>query len=317
MGTVSTVPRLSVGLPVYNGEKYLAQSLDALLGQTYDDFELLISDNTSTDDTAGICARYQEQDSRVRYFRQPRNIGCAPNHNFLVGEARGELFKWASDDDLYACDLLERCVEALDKYPDAALAHSFTAIIDDSGDVIKTVKYSLDTAGVSAPERFRSVLFDPGGDDDGAVIRTSILRQTALNGSHYRADRTFVSELALYGPFYQVPDWLYFRRDHPDRAARAFSSVRAWCGNLDPRRADRLRHPVGRLYAEYLWGYIAAIRRAPLSPADRRACYRHLMDWGASRAFTAHGKFVTEQVAADAPGISVAAVVAGQGRRPA
>jgi glycosyltransferase involved in cell wall biosynthesis len=311
---LSTVPRLTVGLPVYNGEKFLAQSLDALLGQTYADFELLISDNTSTDDTARICARYQAQDPRIRYFRQPRNIGCAPNHNFLVGQARGEFFKWASDDDLYACNLLERCVDALDKYPDVVLAHSFTALIDSSGAVTMPVKYSLNTAAPSAPERFRSVLFDPGGDDGGAVIRTSILRQTALTASYYRADRTFVAELALYGPFHQVPGWLYFRRDHPDRAARAFSTVRSWCANLDPRRADRLRNPVGRLYAEYIWGYISAIRRAPLTPVERRACYRHLMDWAANRAFTEHGKFATDQVAADAPGISVQAVVAGQNR---
>jgi glycosyltransferase involved in cell wall biosynthesis len=99
---MNEVPRLTVGLPVYNGEKYLAESLEALLGQSYEDFELIISDNASTDGTADICRRYGEQDSRIRYVRQSRNIGCAPNHNFVVKEARGELFKWASDDDLYA-----------------------------------------------------------------------------------------------------------------------------------------------------------------------------------------------------------------------
>jgi len=306
------IPRLSIGLPVYNGENYLAESIDALLGQTFEDFELLISDNASTDGTARICARYQTEDPRVRYIRQARNIGCAPNHNFLVSQARGELFKWASHDDLYARDLIERCVDALDKYPEAVLAQSFTALIDGSGTVTMPVKYALDTSAPSAPERFRSVLFDPGGDDGGAVIRTSVLRQTALNGSYYRADRTFVAELALYGSFYQVPDWLYFRRDHPDRASRAFSNVQTWCANLDPRRADRLRNPVVRLYAEYIWGYISAIHRAPITSAERRACYRHLMDWAASRAFTEHGKFATDQLEADAPGISVQAVVAGQ-----
>ena len=78
------MPRLSVGLPVYNGEGYLAESLEALLGQSYEDFELIISDNASTDGTADICRRYAKQDSRIRYIRQPRNIGCAPNHNYLV-----------------------------------------------------------------------------------------------------------------------------------------------------------------------------------------------------------------------------------------
>ena len=72
---MNTAPRLSIGLPVYNGENYLAESIDALLGQSYEDFELIISDNASTDGTADICRRYGKQDSRVRYFRQPRNIG--------------------------------------------------------------------------------------------------------------------------------------------------------------------------------------------------------------------------------------------------
>ena len=111
---MSQVPRLSVGLPVYNGENFLAESLEAMLGQSYQDFELIISDNASTDGTGDICRRYARQDSRVRYIRQPLNIGLARNHNCLVAEARGELFKWASHDDLYARDLLERCVERTD-----------------------------------------------------------------------------------------------------------------------------------------------------------------------------------------------------------
>ena len=86
---MNTVPRLSIGLPVYNGENYLAESLDALLGQTYEDFELIISDNASTDGTADICRRYGKQDSRIRYVRQPRNLGCAPNHNVVVRAGPG------------------------------------------------------------------------------------------------------------------------------------------------------------------------------------------------------------------------------------
>lgn len=125
--------RLSIGLPVYNGERYLAESLDALLGQTYKDFELIISDNASTDGTAGICREYARQDPRIRYVRQTKNIGAAPNHNFVLSEAKGELFKWAAADDLYARDLLERCIAALDEHPDFVLADSWTAAISDSG----------------------------------------------------------------------------------------------------------------------------------------------------------------------------------------
>src|SRR5882762_8329729 len=95
------VPRLSLGLPVYNGEEYLAESLDALLGQSYGDFELVISDNASADGTEEICRQYADKDSRIRYVRQPKNIGATPNHNYLFEVCRTELFKWVSHDDLY------------------------------------------------------------------------------------------------------------------------------------------------------------------------------------------------------------------------
>lgn len=306
---MSTAPRLTIGLPVYNGEKYVAESLEALLGQSFTDFELIISDNASTDNTGDICRRYEKQDSRVRYFRQPRNIGLSPNHNFVAEQARGELFKWAANDDLYARDLLERCIDALDKYPEIVLAHSWTAKIDDSGAVTETVKYPLNTASARAPERFRSLLFDDGGDDDYGVIRTEVLRRTAMQGSYHHADRTIVAELGLHGPFYQVPDWLYFRREHPGQNGGV--SMRRRCVTMDPRRSDRLRHPAVRLYGEYVWAYIRMIRHAPLSIADRRECYRYLAQWFASRGYRGSAG-QDEPVPVAHPDIQVDSIVAGR-----
>jgi glycosyltransferase involved in cell wall biosynthesis len=291
---VSAVPRLSIGLLVYNGENYLEEALDSLLGQSYEDFELIISDNASTDGTAGIGRHYEKQDSRIRYIRQPRNLGAALNRNFLLGQARGELFMEAYHDDLWARDLLKHCVSALDEYPHVVLAHCWTAAIDGRGNITQATDYPLATDSPRASERFRSILFGTGGNDYGlirtdegcGVIRADVLHRIAPLDSYYHADRIPTIEIALHGPFHQTRDWLYFRRDHPDQAAHA-PTVRSWCANLDPRRADRLRHPLVRLYGEYIWGYIAAIRRAPLSSADRRDCYRHLAAWAAGRA--AHG----------------------------
>ena len=210
--------------------------------------------------------------------------GLTPNHNFVADEARGELFKWAANDDLYARELLERCVEALDEHPDAVLAHSWTAYIDAGGAVTHAFEYPLSTASPSAPERLRSVLFDSGGDDDYGVMRTSVLRAVARKDSYHHADHTIIAEIALHGRFHQVPEWLYFRRDHDGRAERSSPTMRSRCANMDPRRADRLRHPAVRLYGEYIWGYVGAVHRAPLSAADRRACYRTLSRWLVSRA---------------------------------
>jgi glycosyltransferase involved in cell wall biosynthesis len=280
---MNATPRLSIGLAVYNGENFLAQSIESLLGQTYEDFELIISNNASTDGTADICARYAEQDSRIRYFRQQQNIGSAPNHNFTIHKARGELFKTASHDDLYGRDLLRLCVEALDKDSAVVLAHSWSAIIDETSTITEVVDYPVNTADPRAPERLRSMLFDGWGDDEGGVVRTDVLRRTALHGSYHFADRTFTVALALHGPFYMVPDYLYFRRYHEAQGG-VCADVRTRCAKLDPRRASRLSHPTARLYAEYIAGYVSAIGRAPLSAADKRACYQVLGHWVASRA---------------------------------
>jgi glycosyltransferase involved in cell wall biosynthesis len=341
---VNAAPRVSIGLPVYNGENYVAESLDALLGQSYEDFELIISDNASTDGTADICRRYGKQDSRIRYVRQPRNIGLAPNHNFVFQQSRGELFKWAASDDLYGRDLLRCCVDALDAHPEVVLAHSWEAAIDKAGNVTQALEYPLATDSPRAPERFRSILFGSSGlfessdanthglirvDNSGilracdeyGVIRADVLRRVAPLGSYHHSDRIVVCEIALHGPFHMTPDWLYFRREYPDRAYNTSPSVRARCAILDPARANRLRHPAARLLAEYMWGYVAAIQRAPLSAADRRECYRDLTRWmldrATSRVFPKPLVPVEDQLPADPRNhpVSVHEVVAGQENR--
>ena len=318
---MSAPPQLSIGLPVYNGETYLAQSIEALLGQTYEDFELIISDNGSTDATADICQRYELRDPRIRYIRQPHNIGAAPNHAFVLDQARGELFKWASADDLYARDLLKRCVAALDENDDVVLAHSRTAEIDAEGQVTQVLEYPLATYSPFAPERFRSMLFGSGGDDIYGVIRTAVLRRIPALGSYYHSDRTFTAEIALQGRFYQVPDWLYFRRDHGERPQHTCPTVRTWCTNLDPRRANRVRYPAVRLLAEYVWGFVSAVGRAPLSPTERRQCYGYLAQWIADgavpvsrRVLHRHKWDVARQQYGFRSSLAVETVVAGQER---
>lgn len=283
---ISRQPKLSIGLPVYNGGDYLAQSLEALLGQTFGDFELIVSSNASTDATDDIVRRYAAEDRRIRLIRQEVNIGAARNHDVVFRHSRADLFKWASADDLYARDLLERCVAALDGAPDVVLAHSWTAAIDEDGDLIQAMEYPLATDSPQVAVRLHSMVF--GGDDaPGAiraddfygVIRSDVLRTVKPHGSHHHADQTFMAELALRGRFRQVPDWLYFRRHHGRRAFLANPTPRSWTANLDPRRAERWRHPTARLYAEFVWAHADNIRRAPLTASERRACYRVLGSW--------------------------------------
>jgi hypothetical protein len=151
------------------------------------------------------------------------------------------------------------------------------------------------------------MLFESGGDDYYGVMRADVLRRVLPQGSHYHADRTVMAGVALYGPFYQVGEWLYLRRDHPERPQHAHPTVRAWCNNMDPRRGSRLRHPAVRLLVEYVWAYVPAIRGAPLAPRERTECFAYLAQWVAGgavrasrRALPAHG----QPVAATTPGAS-------------
>lgn len=337
---MSAPPRLSVGLPVYNGEKYLDQSIESVLGQTYEDFELIISDNASTDNTADICRRYAKQDPRIRYIRQARNIGLSPNHNFVLQLSRGEYFKWAAADDLYGRDLLKSCVDILDEDAGVVLAHSFEAAIDAAGIVLQARDYPLATDSPQAPERFRSILFGSSGlfessdpaaaglvrrDNNGilracdmyGVIRTPVLRKVTPLGSFHHPDVVLECALALYGRFRIAPDWWYFRRDCPDRTVHTAPRVRDRCVVHDPSRKNGLLHPTVRLVGEYLWAYVRAIQDAPISTGDRRACYRTLTAWMLDRATS---KIVRRPMARvedpdHSTTVSVRALVAGQDER--
>jgi glycosyltransferase involved in cell wall biosynthesis len=276
---VSVSPPLTIGLPVYNGENYVSESLDSLLAQTYTNFELIISDNASTDGTEEICRSYATLDSRIRYVRQPVNIGAAPNHNYLVQAARGSLFKWAAHDDLFAPKLVERCIEALDERPELILAHAYMGIVDELGNTVEIYDYRLATDSPRPSERFRSLMFTDGGDDFYGVIRTNVMRRIAPHNSYHNAGRKLVAELSLHGPFYQVPDVMFFRREHPGRGDN-LGSIQRVCTNLDPRRKG---HSTARLMAEMVAAYPIAINLAPMSAAERRRCYRLYLEWIAAR----------------------------------
>jgi glycosyltransferase involved in cell wall biosynthesis len=278
--SAAAAPRLTLGLPVYNGERFLAESIDALLAQTYTDFELIVSDNGSTDRTPEIARRYADQDPRVHYVHHPVNRGSTYNHNVTIQLARGQLFKWVSHDDLYHPELLQRCVEAIDARPEISLAHAWTAFIDEEGHVTHKIDYPLTTDVPDPVERFRSILYTHGGDDIYGIIPMSVLRRVRPFGSYHWADRTYVAELALQGPFHNVPEFLYFRRDHPARTTRVGNrDIRVRCSRLDPARANRWRHPVVRLVGEYLLGFVTAIGRAPISRRDRWRCRKVLALW--------------------------------------
>lgn len=118
------LPAVSIGMPIYNGGKYISEALDSLLAQTFTNFELIISDNCSTDNTERICKEYALKDSRIRYIRQLANIGSTANFAFVLQEAVGAYYMWAAHDDRWRSNFLEKLVHILINDSSCGLAFS-------------------------------------------------------------------------------------------------------------------------------------------------------------------------------------------------
>ena len=276
------LPRLSIGIPVYNGERYLAEALDCFLAQTFQDFEIIVCDNASTDHTADICRSVAERDSRIRYYRNEKNLGAIPNFNKVFALARSPLFKWAAIDDLYHRCYLETCVRILDDNPDVVLAHSSTGFVDDHGEPFridpatgcyidprtgaqKTPDRATIADGPVAVRRFWQVLSDARwGTHMFGVMRRDVLQKTRLIPNFSGGDRAMLAELALLGRFRCSSEVLFLKRFHEDASCHLTErELVAWLstdGKPYSRRARQLK------------AYFATPRGKPVGPITKTAC---------------------------------------------
>lgn len=226
--TEPTRPRVSIGLPVYNGEPYVARMLDSILAQSFADFEVFISDNCSTDATAEICRAYAERDPRFHYSRTDRNIGAAPNFNRVYRQARSPYFIWACSDDFYRPGYLEKCVALLDSDRETVLCHSDTANVGPDGTplafdpergvdelpygagaVPRPVRHLASQA--SPLDRFVEILKARETIYALGLIRRSALEKTSLLASFHGSDEILLMELAMQGRFRMVDEALFCR----------------------------------------------------------------------------------------------------------
>lgn len=269
-------PRVTLGLPVFNGENYLAAAIDSILAQTFSDFELIISDNASTDRTAAICQAYAERDRRIKYVRNPQNLGAVPNFNRLVSLAQGEYFKWCAHDDVLRPRYLEACVAALEAAPDASLCHCAVTYIDEHGQELGTYDTALtgrDADGQAT--RFAALVLGnhPSLDLFGLMRRAALVR-TQLHGNFHNGDRAVLAELALCGRMLQLSEPLILMRDHPGRYTRSVNRPRDRIAWHDTGRR-RVQLPTWRLYREYL----GMVRRHVAPGRERWRCYHTLARW--------------------------------------
>ena len=221
-------PRVSVGLPVYNGERFLEETLGSLLAQTYTDFELIISDNASTDRTEEICRIYAAKDKRVRYYRNAKNIGADRNFNRVFELSTGDYFKWASADDLCQPEHLARCLEVLDNDDTIVLAYPKTRFIDESGKALDLNDPGWDLRSEAAHERLRYVIrAGHWVNPHYGLIRAEALSKTRLMPNYPGGDYGLLAELSLRGKFVEIPEHLFFRRIHPAASSQNAMNL-AW-----------------------------------------------------------------------------------------
>jgi glycosyltransferase involved in cell wall biosynthesis len=261
------VPRVSIGLPVYNGERYVAEALDSLLAQEFTDFELLIGDNGSSDATPEICRAYAARDARVRYLSSEVNRGAAWNWNRVFSTSSGAYFRWAAHDDLVAPEHLARCVDALDYGgPGVVLAYTQTTLIDESGAAIGEYDDDLDASDGRAHVRvarivrhvvLSNVLF--------GLVRREVMLKTRLHGAYPSADWALIVEWAMQGSFVQVPERLFLRRMHPGMSRLANRDPNSVAEFFEPGSGRAVRPEFLRLFGEQ----VKAIGRSPVGLTDR------------------------------------------------
>lgn len=276
-------PRLSIGLPVYNGENYLAAALGSLLDQDFRDFELIIADNASEDRTAEICRVFAAQDARIRYLQNDKNIGAAANYNLTLKEARGEYFKWAAHDDVCLQTFLSRCIEVLDRNDDVVLCHTLTDAIDEQGRVrgfyAQEQAFDQDTA----PERFWTAISTPHiCASVFGVMRREVLLKTIRHGDWVGADRNLLGQLCLFGKVHLVPEKLFRRREHAEASIHKFEDEAERLAWFDPNKSGDRSFPTWRRLREYA----DAIANAPLPFVQKMSAAWNLLRWVGARHHT-------------------------------
>lgn len=287
---MTSPPLLSIGLFVYNGEPFLRKTLDSILSQTFRDFELIISDNASSDKTQEICESYIRSDLRVRYYRNEMNMGAGWNIRRVFSLATGKYFKWAACDDLYEPTFLSACVTTLEQDASYVLAHARTQVIDERDNFLENYKWPMQSDAPGPIKRFESMLLnDHMCYQIFGVIRREALLRIPPQGSYVNSDGVLLAQLAFLGRFYEDAGFLFISRRHekqssqtlPSRVKKRRFRLTNRHGTLpspewwDPQRARSIEFPEWRQLQEYY----RSILGAPISAVDQCKCFLLLGRW--------------------------------------
>jgi glycosyltransferase involved in cell wall biosynthesis len=266
-------PKISLALPVFNGEKYLGAALESIVNQTFTDFELVISDNASTDRTPEIIESYAKRDDRIRVIRQTKTVGAATNFNLLVAETKADIFKWCAHDDLLEPEYLEETYRALQDSPDSVLCHTHTVIrdLDEGGDEVFVPNFTMPPDDCVTRLR-EMLLYGSRCYEVFGLIRRAALARTDLIGEHRGGDNVLLCRLALLGPVLIVPRPLFILGRHQTQSTALLGDSQAYHAWFDGR-VRKVSFPDWVLVAKF-WRSTTGL---DLSAAERYGCYRELL----------------------------------------
>jgi glycosyltransferase involved in cell wall biosynthesis len=259
--------KVVVGLPVYNGLKYLGAAVESHLSQSFGDFDLVISDNGSTDATPEICNGYAAKDKRVKYLRSPENRGILWNHRRVTEEIGNQTryFRWAGADDIMEPGLLQAMVDVLDGRREVEAVMPGTKNIDDQGQLIGALDRTLDLQSPDAFERARMILTANYQHVVAyGLLRASSLRVMRTRPDYIGWDPVFIWELALRGPIVQLADRSLLRRFHANSISRVktVKEMKKW---VEPNAKAGMNFPY------WTWSYerMRSLLGSPLSRRDK------------------------------------------------
>ncbi|MBU7008561.1 glycosyltransferase family 2 protein [Phosphitispora fastidiosa] len=262
-------PLVTIGLPVYNGERFLRLALESLLAQDYENFELIISDNASTDTTAEICHQYRVMDKRIRYVRNDTNLGAAKNFNRVFELSVGKYFMWAAHDNLWDKTYISKCVATLEENPTAVLCFCGGIYINEAGGYRSSYK-NVGTMGMDIPARIHAqTVSNSNGCPVYGLIRPGVLKQTRLFTDMFAHDFILLVELSLLGEFVMVPEILISirLRDRP-------KSVQEYQESINPGNVKPLPAP----FTENMRELLRLVSRANLSESDKQRIFSDLVE---------------------------------------
>jgi glycosyltransferase involved in cell wall biosynthesis len=265
-------PKVSIGMPVYNGEKYLENALKGLIEQDYENYELIISDNASIDGTSEICQGYARKDRRIRYSRNSKNIGLSANHNRTFEMARGKYFKWVAHDDEFPRDMLGRFVQVLDQASlSEVLVYSFCEFINDRG---KLEYIHSDAVALKDARPYKRLAHLLGTlsryNPIYGLIRSDVLRQTRLIGAFPASDHVLLAELSMLGEFVEIQEPLLRIRCHAERSFTACKTHRELLELFNPCQVRRfsLLDLWSRVHLELIKSAVLI----PMKARDKMSC---------------------------------------------